>query len=311
MKLEPVLSVAQVDAFHRDGFVNGGAILGTGEVGALGDALAALVETGPDAVATDDLPVLFRDLAALTRRSDSEGTGEERPVWQIVNVWLLSEPFRELLAHPKLVAAVAQLTGSDDLQVWHDQAQIKPARWGGCTTWHQDAPLWPALEPATQVTAWISFDDADLENGAMWMVPGSHRWGDRIRWLSGEPQRLRRAAEFGNLRFEPPDGESLRPARVCPVRVGEVHFHHGLTWHGSPENPSERRRHALGIHYMPAGVKYTGKGHPISSFIRARPGAPMTDAGPSFPIVLRAGELCAGAPEGTSIEPFASVRGTP
>ena len=88
-----------------------------------------------------------------------------------------------MLNHPFIVQAIRQLTDCDDLQIWHDQVQYKPAGTGGATTWHQDAPLWPSIEPMTEVSAWIPFDDADVDNGCMWMVPGSHRWGDQIDFL--------------------------------------------------------------------------------------------------------------------------------
>ena len=67
------------------------------------------------------------------------------------------------------------MTGADDLMVWHDQIQYKPPGYGGVTSWHQDAPLWPIIRPMTPVSAWIALDDAEEENGCMWMVPGSHR----------------------------------------------------------------------------------------------------------------------------------------
>ena len=42
-----------------------------------------------------------------------------------------------------------------------------------------------------------------------------------------------------------------------PVRRGEVHFHHSLTWHGSADNTSgrERRAHAIHCAGRPPGVR--------------------------------------------------------
>ena len=31
--------------------------------------------------------------------------------------------------------------------------------------------------PRAHLTAWIGLDDATTENGCLWYVPGSHRWG--------------------------------------------------------------------------------------------------------------------------------------
>ena len=86
-----------------------------------------------------------------------------RPVWQIVDVWMASPLFEQLIHHPYISTAIGKMTGSRDLQIWHDQVQYKPPRTGGSTAWHQDAPYWPAIEPMTEVSAWIPFDDAERE----------------------------------------------------------------------------------------------------------------------------------------------------
>ena len=160
----------QIDEFHRNGFLNGGRVLSDEELGALSDALDEILTKGPDGFAPGEAqPVSFRDLAG--------GSGvSEHPVWQIVNIWEAAPAWERLIYHPAVVRGISQLTGHADLQVWHDQIQYKPARYGGSTHWHQDAPLWPIIKPMTPVSAWIPLDDATEENGCMWMVPGSHKW---------------------------------------------------------------------------------------------------------------------------------------
>jgi len=171
-----MLSKQQIEQFHRNGFLNGGPALDEATVAELSDALNAVIKKGPDGFSKDEPhPVLYRDLS---------GTASAKPVWQIVNIWEASEPFRRLIHHPFIVKAISQLTGFGDLQVWHDQVQYKPADYGGATTWHQDAPLWPSIEPMTPVSAWIPFDDAEIDNGCMWMVPGSHRWGNQMEKIA-------------------------------------------------------------------------------------------------------------------------------
>lgn len=44
--------------------------------------------------------------------------------------------------------------------------------------------------------------------------------------------------------------------RSCPVRKGEVHYHHALVWHGSPANTSARERRAIALHYMTGETRY-------------------------------------------------------
>ena len=289
-----MLTPEQIQRFHEDGFLNSGPVLPDGEVDAITDGLEEVLEIGPDGFAEGrPRPVLFHDMK-------SRGGGvSPSPVWQIVNIWEAHPAFERLIYHPFVVKAVSQLTGQRDLQVWHDQIQYKPASAGGPTNWHQDAPLWPIIKPMTPVSAWIPMDDADEENGCMWMVPGSHRWGNQIEFLRTQ-RHLEDLADFSAIEgFEPPDGTDVtevRP-RPWPVRRGEISFHHSLTWHGSPHNTSGRPRRAIAIHYMTGEARFDASGnHVMKQFVELPDGAPMAGAGPHFPVVCRSGRPV-GAPE--------------
>jgi hypothetical protein len=43
--------------------------------------------------------------------------------------------------------------------------------------WHQDYSYWTRTKPMAHLTCWTGLDDADTQNGCMYYVPGSHRWG--------------------------------------------------------------------------------------------------------------------------------------
>jgi hypothetical protein len=262
------------------------------EVAELSDTLDSIIETGPDGFGEDDYaPVSFRSFSG-------SGDPESRPNWQIVNTWEASPVFHRLIFHPKIVGAISQLTRAGDLMVWHDQVQYKPADYGGATGWHQDAPLWPSILPNTMVTAWIPMDDVEPANGAMWMLPGSHTWGDQH--VSGSIVAAAAGADggglsaldgFGDLHMSDfsapkvPDALPVATPRPCPVRRGQVHFHHSLTWHGSPENASPHRRRAIGIHYMTGDTFFVASGgHLMQKFVHEHgaigDGGPMLEAGP-------------------------------
>jgi phytanoyl-CoA hydroxylase len=263
-------------AFERDGFVNAGPVLDAAECDALGGELeryiGGLFRGGERAPGR---PIYIADVAKASDESH----------YQLCGMWQVSELFRRLIANPRLVEIAAHLARTSTLQVWSDTVQYKPANNGAPFQWHQDAPYHISITPATKLLgAWIAFDDADVESGCMWMVPGSHRWGEcePHLWKFAE---FREAASFGDL--VPPDlpaeraGE-WRGAVACPVRAGEVHFHHALTWHGSPTNRSSRPRRAYTIHYMPDSMRVSERFDvrlPLSA------GTPMTEAGPAFPIV--------------------------
>ncbi len=278
-----MLTDEQIAAFERDGLLNSGPILDDSEIEEITHGLNRVLDVGPEGFAEGEpQPVSYRNM-----RASAEGG---QAVWQIVNIWEASPAFERLIYHPFIVKAISQLTGQRNLQVWHDQIQYKPAESGGATTWHQDAPLWPIIKPMTPVSAWIPMDDADEENGCMWMVPGSHRWGNQMEFLRTQ-SHLQTLEEFNSLAgFEPPDGVSPTPV-PWPVLRGEISFHHSLTWHGSPYNTSARPRRAIAIHFMTGEAKFDASGnHLMKQFVDMPDGAPMAEAGPHFPLVCSDGE---------------------
>ena len=86
-------------------------------------------------------------------------------------------------------------------------------------------PLWPNLEPMSEISAWVALDDIDEHNGCMSMVLGSHLWDSNLEFLFKLPSFSELPAMFYDHKIE---------AQTCPVRKGEIHYHHALTWHGSP-----------------------------------------------------------------------------
>lgn len=281
-----MLTDMQIKEFHRNGFLNGGRILNDDEVQELRDELEGLLERGPDSFAEGEpKPVLFHNMA---RNREPEST-----VWQIVNIWETCPAYRRLIYHPFIVDAISRLTDAGDLMVWHDQIQHKPAGYGGVTGWHQDAPLWPIIRPMTPVSAWIAMDDAEVDNGCMWMTPGSHKWGNQIEFLRTQAH-LRQVEEFGRIEgFTPPADAEITTVtpRPWPVKRGEVSFHHSLTWHGSPYNRSDRPRRAIAIHYMTGDSRFVASGHHVmKEFVHLDDGELMSKAGPHFPFVCRDGK---------------------
>lgn len=257
-----MLTPTQLGQFHRDGYLKGGTVLVPEEVETLREEVLRVIDQRDDA--SRPQPVLCRNLGKA-----------EAPIWQIVNIWQASEPFRRLIRNPVIAEEMAQLTGAQTLRIWHDQIQYKPASQGGVNMWHQDAPYWPILAPMTQVTAWVALDDVDEANGCMSMVPGSHRWGNAIEFLHTLKAFDDMPKEWNGHRIE---------VRRCPVRAGEVHYHHALTWHGSHANTSDRPRRAVALHFMTDQTRYVASGqHVMKPYVEVANGEVMR--GECFPVV--------------------------
>lgn len=262
-----MLTEQQIADFQANGFVNGGQLLSADEVDTLRAELDRVIDEHEQSGVPQ--PVLLRNLAG----------DDDSPIWQIVNIWEASAPFKTLVSHPNIVAGITQLTGATELRIWHDQIQYKPPQKGGVLMWHQDAPLWPILAPMTEVSAWVALDDVDVSNGCMSMVPGSHQWGNNIEYLRGLKEYDMMPSKFEGREVE---------IHLCPVKKGEVHFHHALTWHGSHNNLSDRPRRAIALHYMTGDTRFVASGeHVMKPFVHVADGETMQ--GDHFPQVYPQG----------------------
>jgi ectoine hydroxylase-related dioxygenase (phytanoyl-CoA dioxygenase family) len=265
-----MLTAEQIAFFHENGYLNEGfRFYNADQVAALRERLTAVMEGRAASV-----PEALRNLRGGTLDS-------EQVVVQIVNIWEADDLFRAHLANPEITAMVAQLTGAETIRVWHDQIQYKPPVTGSATDWHQDHPAWPILEPADLISCWVALDDATIENGCMWMVPGSHRWGAHRGLGSGEGFAPRYDPE------QLPAGAVVKPV-PCEVKAGCGMFHHCLTWHGSPPNPSTKPRRAIAVHYMPGHTRFVPSGrHLIDHRVEVQPGEILRGA--FFPTVRESG----------------------
>jgi phytanoyl-CoA hydroxylase len=265
------LSTEQVAEFKERGFLKAGRVLETSQTAALLGRLQDVLEG--------------RSKAQPEAKRNLLGDGAEQIVIQVVNIWEADDLFREHLYHPVICAMAAQLMDTDTVRVWHDQIQLKPPRVGGPTSWHQDHPYWPIIQPADLVSAWVALEDATLENGCMRMVPRSHKWGPHKGGTIGTNEDFSPGYDPALV----PPGEVIEVV-PCEVRAGEVMFHHCLTWHGSPPNRSDKSRPAIAVHYMPGHTRYVPVGgHLVERRVTVAPGEVLK--GEFFPTVWENGSV--------------------
>lgn len=273
-----MLTQAQVEEFEKNGFLKGDVVLSDAEVERLREELDRVIE-GKSGKA----PVLNRNLLDYQESGMGMDMKISEKVVQIVNIWMASEAYLEHAKNKRVCEEIAQLCGTDTLRIWHDQIQYKPPITGGPTAWHQDHPLWPVIQPADLVSAWIALDDAVIENGCMWMVPGSHKWGNQQKYLRADDRFMPYHADPEML-----PADAVVQAVPFEIKKGQVGYHHSLTWHGSPHNRSELKRRAIAVHYMPGHTRYVPSAHhPMLPYVEVEPGEILQ--GEHFPVVYERG----------------------
>src|ERR1700722_3855794 len=110
----------------------------------------------------------LRDRLEAFEAANSGLTGGLRNKPHLLFTWL-----DELVRHPGVLDAVEQMIGPNIL-VWGSSFFIKEPRNPSFVSWHQDSTYW-GLEPPDIVTAWVALSESTHENGAMRVIPGSHK----------------------------------------------------------------------------------------------------------------------------------------
>lgn len=154
--------------------------------------------------------------------------------------------FDALVDDPRLWGPCRDLVGSEELSLFSDKLNIK--RPGGAPfPWHQEGPYWAhgAEQVESIVSVLIYLDEGRPENGCLWAIPGSHRYGT----LPGLKDRGVLGALYTDI--EQLEGEPLAVA----TGAGSVLWFHRDLVHGSQSNRSDTDRRVFVLAYQPAGLR--------------------------------------------------------
>jgi hypothetical protein len=263
------LSGEQVAFFREHGYVAGVRVLSDGQVEQLRAELNELTDP------SHPLNHLFYEFHT------NESRDPALVLFHALGAWRVAAGFHDLLWHPALTVAAAQLLGGP-VRFWHDQLFCKPARHGGVVAWHQDYSYWTRTFPVAHLSCWIGLDDSTRANGCLHYVPGSHRWPLLpVTGLAGDMDAIQSVlTEEQRAAFKPVAVE---------LKKGEASFHHPLLVHGSFENRGDRQRRAAVVNVFRDGVRSASDRPPLAGVPAIPTGEKM--AGRFFPLLLDPEEI--------------------
>ena len=230
------LTDKQVSFFNTNGFVSGIKLLDDRQVDHLLREL--------DEIKDPDHPKnsLFYEFHT------NESKDPNAVLFHSLGHWRISAGFHDVLWNQPFVVAASQLLGTKAVRFWHDQLFCKPAHHGGVVAWHQDYSYWRRTLPMQHLTCWVALDDVTRDNGCLYYIPGSHKWG-----LLDKPEL---AGDMEGLQQYLTDDQKKQFAEKVPIEMarGYGSFHHPLMVHGSYENKSSRPRRAFVINVFADGT---------------------------------------------------------
>lgn len=188
-----------------------------------------------------------KDSNSLTNQGDPDNFYAQ-VFTQCVRLADTHDAMRQLMLDPRLGELAGTLAQVDGIRIWHDQALFKPP-YGNATAWHLDNPYW-SFSSKDSLSIWVALDDATLENGCMWYLPGTHKLATYENSVIGQNQR--------DLFKKYPEWATMASAKA-PARAGSCVFHNGLTAHGAGANMTCGPRRAMTCAYMPDGSTFNGE----------------------------------------------------
>src|SRR3982750_2870267 len=153
---------AQLAQFERDGFIVFPGLFDRAEIDVLRAEPARLSGVKADTVMREHTG----GVRSIFRVHEEDGATH-------------SPAFRALVRTPRVLEPTRQALRTDDVYVYHTKINTKPAIEGTVWMWHQDYGSWkrdgcPRPDMATFA---VMMTDSTEMNGALYVVPGSHKLG--------------------------------------------------------------------------------------------------------------------------------------
>lgn len=256
-----VTTPEQRDAYARDGHLMIEDILNAEQLQEWRERVDAAVKArGTDWI----LPT--KNQADFLKPSTIPSEFYEAVFTQRVNLRDTDVGMRELVHGIKstLGKIAAELMQVPAVRFYDDEALIKEP-FSSPTLLHYDAPAWSHDSPVA-ISAWFGLDDVTIQNGAMYMLSGSHHLvkqrydANDSKFLRVKPDPSYHSKMNDIFTRKPkciPEAKTL-PISPVTMRAGSVSFHSGMTIHGAGPNMTHGQRRAMVFALMPDGTVYNG-----------------------------------------------------
>lgn len=166
----------------------------------------------------------------------------------------------ELMFDSGILDCVEALIGPDIL-AWTTHLYPKEPGDGHFISWHQDSAHW-GLDSDRIVSVWLALTEVTRENGAMQMLPGSHR-GGQVEHADTENKKnlLTRGQTIVH---------DINEADTVWVTLepGEVSLHHVDMWHASPPNTTDGRRLGVALRFITPDARQQRVSRDFATLVR-------------------------------------------
>jgi phytanoyl-CoA hydroxylase len=244
-----MLTPEQHAAWDRDGYfvIRGFAPEAVGR--AMENETIAAIRANPPTEHPGETAWFCNDLIIMPEPKPMEGVvNPEDQIAKVFNTHL-SGAARDFARDKRIGDIVAGVLDNPDIDVFQSQFIFKNrGAWG--QPWHQDSHYFPFVQQP-QVGVWLAISEATIENGCLWVLPGSHKAQEIYHH---GPDLRPGAKHLGYLEVADQD---FGPAIPMTMEPGDLLVFHSYLLHKSVDNCSKGRRSAMVYHYGRAGTEFS------------------------------------------------------
>ena len=149
-------------------------------------------------------------------------------------------------SHRKDLDMIAKSIGFQKPLLLQSMYIFKQPKFGGEVVCHQDSTFL-YTKPETVIGFWVALEDANIDNGCLWVASGAHK--GPLRKLFTKKNNKMTMVTLNETPFEKTD-------TVLEVKQGTLVLLHGRLPHYSCENKSNKSRHAYSLHIIDGNSVY-------------------------------------------------------
>jgi phytanoyl-CoA hydroxylase len=228
-----------LETYRRDGYAIFPAVFSKSEL----DPFTRVIDRAVDnharsLLAQGKITDLHEDLGFARRLAAIETVGMR--TW---NDAAMSPELYDLFTHPPLLDSVEAIIGPEI--TFNGDYHLRPKTPGSdlvAIPWHQDSQYYGEVTRHMQIlTVIVALVDATEENGCLWVIPGSHKWGYLPAYFTQGDRNVRSHE----------DVEKRGPAIPVPMKAGDAIAFGNLLFHSSKVNRSDHIRWTIDLRYSP------------------------------------------------------------
>lgn len=216
-----ILTAQQIQSYHDDGYVIVKNFLSKQEIDKL-----YKVATGDDTLQKHAFDL-----------NDQSGKKTKLTLWYTPgnDAYGLLTKSKRMLDNANLL-----MDGNAPVCHFHSKLMQKEPRVGGAWEWHQDYGYWYKNEfllPDQMISIMVAVTDANIQNGCLQVIKGSHKMGRIEHGFAGE--QVGASQHYVDLALR------TMPLVYVEINAGDALFFHPNTLHRSEANLSDKPRWSL------------------------------------------------------------------